>query len=297
MTRGRRFIAILFCSAALIQCANIFEPLTPKDTNAAYLYSARLKIDAGQYAEALTDLGQIDAEYASQNDVRITFASAYAGECGMEFIPFFNSISTINLTGTTIFKYLRASFTDKATTPTSCTEAEKKLKEIGATSAARLAAMNGEKEVNMLMAILSMAKIGSYLRVTSDVDGTNSLGDGTTDASFDSCDSTKLTDTQVLEIATGFGLLVENLSAILGDGSSTATTLAVVTAAFTALCGPTPPAGGCNILDYSTLTDDEKTAIINTYRDLLKSDQGIEALPIGTNACDPTQTIPPPPPP
>lgn len=285
MIQGRKLIAILLCSSVLIQCANIFEPLTPKDTNAAYLYAARLKIDAGQYTDAITDLSQIDSVYGAQNEVRITFASAYAGACGMEFIPFFNSISSANLTPpNTIFKYLRSSFTDKAAAPSYCTLAEAKLKEIGSTEALRLAAMEGSKEVNMLMAILSMAKVGAILRTKSDIDGTNSLGDGTTDATFDSCtnDATNLTDDEVLEVAVGFALLIENLPSLLGASSATSTALGAISTIIGTFCGLVP-SSKCVVIDKSLIDPADTAEFVDTYRDLLKTEtSGIEACPIAT---------------
>lgn len=284
-------LSLVFISFLLIHCGeNIFEALTPKDTDQAYLYAAQKKIDRGDYIDAISELSQISAEYAARNNVRITFASAYAGACGMEFIPFFNSISQANVTPpNTLFKYLRSSFTDKTTTPNYCILSEAKIKEIGTTEALRLAAMGGNKEVNMLMAILSMAKIGSILRTKSDLDGANSLGDGNTDATFNSCtnNDANLTDNEVLEVATGFGLLLENLTSILDSGNNTATILNAVSTVVTALC-QTPNGSSCLLLDHSNLDPVDKPVIIQVYRSLLKTDSvGIESCnnPLITQCC------------
>ncbi len=296
---AQMILSLVFISILLIQCGeNIFEPLSPKDTDQAYLYAARKKIDRGEYIDAIDDLSQISTDYASQNNVRVTFASAYAGACGMEFIPFFNSISQANISPpNTLFKYLRSSFTDKATAPNYCVLSEAKLKEIGSTEALRLAAMNGSKEVNMLMAILSMAKIGSILRTKSDIDGVNSLGDGTTDATFDSCtnNDANLTDDDVLEVATGFGLLLENLTSILGAGSQTETILNGLKVIINGdgnlipgICHP-PNGSSCLLLDKNNLDPVDVPTIVNIYRDLLKSESaGIESC----NNPDVTQCCP-----
>lgn len=273
---------VFLLSLTQLQCANFLEPMTPKDTNEAYLYSARKKIDAGKYLEAITDLNALETDFAANNEVRVIFASAYAGACGMEFIPFFNNISSANITPpNTFFKFLRGSFIDKATTPSYCILAEGKLKEIGATGALRLAAMHGSKEVNMLMAILAMAKIGSVLRTTSDVDGTNSLGDGNTDASFNACtnNSSNITDDEVLEVATGFGLFIENLTSLLGSGSDAETALGTISTVLTAICDLTP-SDKCVILDVSTLAPADKAELVDTYRDLLSTDT------LGIGSCD-----------
>ena len=208
----------------------------------------------------------------------------------MQFIPFFNSISKANLSPpNTIFKYLRNSFTDKATSPNYCVSAEAKLKEIGSTEALRLAAMYGKKEVNMLMAILAMAKVGSILRTKSDVDGTNLLGDGITDAGYNSCSTDKISDNDILEIATGFALFIENLPTLLGASNATSVALTAVTALIGVICSPMAPSTGCVILDHSTLSDTEKAGIIETYRDILESVDvgiGLTCTPL-TNACCP----------
>lgn len=285
---------ILILAFSLIQCANIFEPLTPKDTNQALLYEARKKIDEAKYDDALTYLGQLDSTYAAQGDVLLTYASAYAGACGMQFIPFFNSISQASsiTPPNTIFKYLRNSFTDKTALPTNCVLAEAKLKAIGSTAALREAAMEGKKEVNMLMAILAMAKIGAVLRTTSDVDGTNGLGDGNTDAGFDSCNSGMLTDNDVIEVGTGFALLIENLPTLLGASNSTSVALDAIGTIIGTFC-TLSPTSKCVTLDKSSL--DPSTEIpefVDTYRDLLKSQTaGIETcspvLPATLDSCCP----------
>jgi len=275
------FIAIV-CSLTQFQCANFLEPMSVKDTNEAYLYSARKKIDTGDYLEAISDLSELDADFAADNNVRVTYASAYAGACGMEFIPFFSSISSANITPpNTFFKFLRSSFTDKATTPNYCTLAEAKLKEIGATEALRLAAMGGSKEVNMLMAILAMAKMGSILRTTSDVDGTNSLGDGNTDASFNACtnDDSNITDDEIVELATGFGLFFENFTSLLGSGSNAETALTAISVVLNAICDITP-AANCVVLDTSNIAPADNAELVDTYRDLLSTDT------VGIGSCD-----------
>jgi hypothetical protein len=200
----------------------------------------------------------------------------------MEFIPFFTSIGSANITPpNTFFKFLRSSFTDKATTPNYCTLAEAKLKEIGSTNALRLAAMGGSKEVNMLMAILAMAKIGSVLRTASDVDGVNSLGDGSTDAGFNACtnDDTNINNAEVLEVATGFGLFIENITSLLGNASNAQTALDAVSVVLNAICDITP-ASNCVALDTASIAPADQAELIDTYRDLLSTDT------LGIGSCD-----------
>lgn len=258
---------ILIISLANLQCANILEPLSEKDSDKALLYEARKKIDERDFSKAIETLDQLSSTYKAMNDVKLTYASAYAGACGMEFIPFFNSISNVD-GSMTIFKFLRSSFTDKSAYPDSCKNAESKMREIGTTEALRLAAMSGKKDINMLMALVSMAKVGGILRNKSDVDGTNSNGDGTTDATFTACDSTKISDADIIEVATGFGLLIENLPTLLGSGNSTSNNLDSVATVINTLCTPST----CVILNDADITDNtQRTKLIATYRKLVES--------------------------
>ncbi|MEY4615662.1 MAG: hypothetical protein RJB66_622 [Pseudomonadota bacterium] len=284
MKQGLRAFFILLFSLSNLQCANILEPLSEKDSDKMLLYEAKKNIDERDFSKAIENLDQLSDAYKSQNDVKITYASAYAGACGMEFIPFFNSISNVD-GSMTIFKFLRSSFTDKAAYPDSCKNAETKIREIGTTEALRLTAMNGAKDINMLMALVSMAKVGGLLRNKSDVDGTNSNGDGTTDASFTACDSNKISDDEIIEVATGFGLLIENLPSLLGASNSTSTNLDSVATAINTLCAPET----CVILNESDIADNtQRTKILTNYRKLLEStDAGLE----GSSAC--TLTTPP----
>lgn len=286
-----KLLIVFLCSLSSFQCANFLEPMTPKDTNEAYLYSARKKIDKRQYLSAIEDLTLIESDFAADNDVRVTFASAYAGACGMEFIPFFNSISQANITPpSTLFKYLRSSFTDKATVPNYCILSETKLKEIGSTAALREAAMAGKKEANMFMAILAMAKIGSILRSKSDIDGTNSLGDGDTDAGFNSCtnDAANFTDDEVIQIATGFALLIENLPTLFTAANNTTAALDAISVAIGLFCNLNPTTK-CVTTDASSIDPADKAEFVDTYRDLLNTDaMGIGSCNnINPDACCP----------
>lgn len=259
-------------------CSNIFKPAANIYTDKALLYEARHQIDNQNYTAAITYLSQLSSTFAADNDVRMTFASAYAGACGMEFITFFGSIK--NGTGTsTLFKFLMSSFTDRATTPSNCTLAEKKLKEIGATTAARLAA-TGKTDASIFMAILAMAKIGSYIRSKADVDGANSNGDGVVDLTFDSClnqASGGFVSTEIDEIATGFALLIENLPSLLGASNSTVGMLSTISTVLSPICtaiGVT----NCIVNDIALVPPAELKNFRFLYRNLIASaDYGIGA--------------------
>lgn len=280
-----KFIFILVTGLTLTHCANIIEPLTDKDSDKIYLYEARKQIDDRKFNEAISTLQKLSSAAKERTDTKLAFASAYAGACGMEFIPFFNSIANANLGASSLFIFFRSSFTDKVAYADKCTEAESFLKQIGATEALRLAAMNGQKDVNMLMALTSMAKVGAILRTKSDNDGTNSLGDGTTDVGFDACDANQISDDEVINVATGFALLIENLPSLLGASNSTATVLDTVSQAVDLLCDPTNTSDiKCVVLDKGDIPVADKPTFVKTYRELIGSQGfGIGSCDLSTN--------------
>jgi hypothetical protein len=249
-------ILLLFSSFFCVSCSNLFKLAANKTSDKALFYEAEKLIDEQKYTEAITYLDQLSTTFAADNKVRIIYATAYAGACGMEFITFFGSIKG-GVSGA-FFKTFMNLFTNRSATPNYCVLAERKIKEIGATATTRDTATE-EKESNFFMAILSMAKIGAYLRTKADTDN-----DGLKDASFDICTNdatTGFTSAEVDEIVTGFGLFIENLPYLLGAGST-----ASISGPITTLC-PT-----CLITDTSSIPDEPTRLIIRSlYRDLLNS--------------------------
>lgn len=272
---------------------NLFEAASTKDSDAALLYEAEKLIDEQDYLSAITELSAISAEYGTNYKVRRAFASAYAGACGMEFFAFFTDLSSFD-GSSTLFKFMMNAFTDKATTPSYCRLAENKIKELGLTDVARAAAA-GTAEPNFFMAVLAMAKIGSVLRTNLDLDGVNSLGDGTPDAGADYCTPSATTpaleDTEVLEVATGFGLLIENLDDLLGGTSDAATAMDAISLVITGGLCANGTVDKCVIRDesaYTALTAGEQTELLDTYRDLLaNSATGLGAVVCAADACCP----------
>jgi hypothetical protein len=236
-----------------------------KDSDKALYYEAKKLLDEQKYSEAITYLTQLSATFATDNKVRMTFASAYAGACGMEFITFFGNIKN-GISGA-FYKLFMNLFTNRAADANFCKLAELKIKEIGSTAIIR-DSVTGEHEANFFMAILAMAKAGALLRTKADLDN-----DGNKDATFDVCTNdatTGLTSTEIDELITSFGLFVENVPYLLGASST-----AALTGGITAIC-PT-----CIVTDISTITDAAVLQTLrSTYRDILNSSTtGIGACP------------------
>ena len=218
---------------SLLGCANIFKAVSDPNTDAALFYEAKRSIDLGDFNGAIQKIQAMSAEGRAGREVLQTLAGAQAGACGMVFMKFMNKLSQ-GTGGATLFNFLMKGFTDTAVVPAQCSAAEATIKSIGATVDLRSA------DENMFLFVLSLVKIGSYIRYRADRDGANSNGDGTLDADFDPCivsapaDPAPIvgfTDDQMTEIITGFGLLLENaaaVSAVLSGNNSALSSITTI---------------------------------------------------------------------
>lgn len=202
--------ALLFVS---VGCSNIFKAAANKDTDEAKLEDVRKLLNERSWDEALAKLETLSEAEKLNSSTLETWASVYAGKCGLEFATYFNNLSQASLGSTTMFKYLMNAFTGVSVDPTSCANAQAKIEQISSTPAGRTAGQN------LFMAILGMVKIGTNLRSVADVNGTGNLGNGLADTpadggTYDSCDDTKLTDLQAASVMSGLGLVIGNLTAL-----------------------------------------------------------------------------------
>lgn len=241
-------------------CTNIFEPMSSTKTDSALLYTAKKQMNAGQWTEAIATFDLMTTAFLAQRDVITERAAAYAGRCGERFLPLLSGLSS--LSGTTLFKYLFATFPAATSTQQAdCIQAETLLKQIGVT-----AARNANE--NMLMLTVSLTKIGVILSKVVDLDL-----NGVLDAAFDPCDSTvpfDLSAVDAAELATGLSLFQASLVAV---GGSFASDLSAVTGAISGVCGTV-----CNMTDISQITNTEQILIRSLVRDN-------ENVGLGTNGC------------
>lgn len=237
-------------------CANIFEAAGNKNTDAARYEEAQKLLNEEDYDGAIEKFDLLSDSFMSKSKVRKAYASALAGKCGLNFINYFDSLG--NAGSGALFKFFMNAFTGKTISPNHCKLAQAQMELISDSRALT----DGEK---IFVAILGMAKIGAYIRNKADVDGTGSLGDGTMDATFKVCkhtdDANHLTDSEMKEIITGFGMILINIAA-LGDDSPSG--LGSLSQACTD-SGITP--NPCEITDVDSVS----AQAISFFRLLLKS--------------------------
>lgn len=250
-------ISLLLLAAttfAAMACGNVYSGLANKTSDDAVYEEVLKSVDSRNWNQALAQLASLSPSRQAERDVIETWAGALAGQCGLDFITYFNNLSSASLTGSTIFKYLMNAFTQVAVNPGSCQLAQLKMEEISVNPAQRT---QGE---NLFIAVLGMVKIGTYLRSDADKDGVGGLGDGAVDAGYNSCNVPSISDADVTQVVTGVGLVSTNLTALTNviPASAVGAALSNISTA----CGAT-----CAKTDASTVTAPD----IKLVRDILRT--------------------------
>lgn len=264
---SRKFLIgiLTFCLVTSSSCGeNAFKELSNKTTDDALLYAAKILVNQGEYTEAISKISSMTDNGRVSKDAQKVLASAYAGRCGFTFITFIDGLSTA--TGT-LFGIFMTIYQNIAVQPSDCYSAQLALETgYGASSTSR------PTDINFLMALMGMSKIGTYLRSKADTDQ-----DGAVDGTFDSCedaDPTMLTDAEMKQIISGFGLIIDNFaavsSALTGGSAADLEDLQTACAAI-----PGDPLSGCTLTDPNDPAIDA-AAIMAMRRILKEQTYGIE---------------------
>jgi hypothetical protein len=237
--RKRALIASLAMIVFLSACANVFEAASNKTSDEALYEDAIKLLDDGQYDESIAKFNLLSTGFASSTPVRQNWAGALAGRCGLNFVQYLGSLGE-DLTGSpTFFQYLASAWDGVEVHPESCTLAEQKIKEIWTGSAPTASQQ-------LFMAILSLAKMGTIIRNTSDNNESSGTGNGTVDAEFSACndtdpnDANQISDAQVVELVTGLSLFLQNITGFTAQLSSDVSDLKTALEAGCALMSPNP---------------------------------------------------------
>ena len=260
-------ITLIFCGTILASCGgNFLKNVSIKITAETLLEDAKLALDASDYTTAITKLETMKVDYNAsyltcktdegvRTCPREILAGAYAGRCGLNFFTFVSSLSSGG-SSSAVFKFLMNAFTTIDVIPDDCWQAQSVIQTI--------AAADLTTDEKFFLAILGMAKIGVYLRSKADTDK-----DGTTDATFSSCSTSSISDTELKQVITGLGLFI-TYSSSLSSSVSSSTSLAGLST-ISQVCGV-----GCSKTDPSDSSLD--TTTLATFRDILKTvDYGIES--------------------
>jgi hypothetical protein len=277
---ARVLICVLLLVGNLNCSVNVLEIFADKTTNEAIYVESMKLMNAKDYQGALDLIATMTDDYEATRKVVTLKASAYAGLCGFEFLPFVDAMS--NMGSTFLFPFLLGAFRSATTTTQmdDCRTAEDLVESIGTLA-------NRTTDENLLLLMISFAKIGVTLSYYADADQ-----DGTVTGGFDVCTAAgartagasggvAIPDSDIREIGSGLTLAMTTLQQIgseinLGSGSLTA--LTDVCADLAAL----PPAGTydfCSITDPTAFTASHLKAI----RSLLKEDSAVGLDSMGCN--------------
>lgn len=238
---GKITVSIFFVTIVSSCGGNLFQLTAKKDSAEAIYQDARNSLNTLDYDTAISKLIELqgkDAGYYLKCEKvdgikicpREDLAGAYASRCGLNFVSFVSALSSS--TGSA-FLYFMKKFQNVKVVPSECYEAQKVIETFGASSTTRTT------EQNLFMAVLGMAKMGTYLREVADADQ-----DGTTDSTYNSCDSTSISVDYLRQVISGMGLVIDNLaalSAVLSGSSSALTDLDTIKNTCGASCVITDP--------------------------------------------------------
>ncbi len=228
---------LIFLTVSLTGCPNAFQETAQRSTNEAVYFAAQRDLDAANYDAAITKLLSLSTSYKAKRDVVATIASAYAGRCGLSFLTLVQQIA--DNPGSRLFPLLLSNFRNATSGDIAdCIEGERWMRTLAPTNV--FTDLTGDE--NVMLAMLSLAKIGSALGTYGDLNH-----DGTVDAGFSTCNTAMLPDATAREIGTGMTLAIAALTASgasigAASFSSISSTCSSLPAAFN-FCAIYTPAG------------------------------------------------------
>lgn len=253
------FSALLFWP--LVSC-NIFEGFADKTSEDAILIEAKKLLDAKKYTEAIAKFEELGATTLNGRDVKILYASAYAGRCGLDFLDLANKLKSAS--SGRVFELLFDVFPSSTVAQvTDCRQAEDLVNEIGSEASKRTSAEN------IFMAFLSFAKVGAILNHYGDQDENKNV-----DAAFNPCSDSELPEDQVAEIGTGLANAYLSLTRVSSEVAETQLS------ALTSLCSDlatVPPTGTYNAICTTTnaATVEGNATLIRGIRSLVNESQAV----------------------
>lgn len=249
---------ILILAATTLSCSdvNLFEEFGDKTSDDAKYFEARRLTDKGQYSAAITQYQGMSAAYLAKREVAADYASAYAGNCGLDFL---NLISALEgLASSRLFPIFMQAFTGATTAHIeSCISAQEIIENISASASSRTL------DENLLMTFIQFAKMGRIFSITADLDS-----NAVVDAAYDACDNTDFPENEVREVGSSLVHIIASLTAVgsesnIADGALTdiSTLLNSISEVYD-FCDDTPDgSGNCTNTDPSSFDANQIRAI------------------------------------
>jgi hypothetical protein len=199
-----RAAKILLVSVFLLTAAcnkNIFTSFANTTADDALLFEAKQALDQNEYSNAIAFIELMTTAGQAERETLAIKASAFAGRCGFQFLDFVENISESE--GGRFFELLMQSMPSSSTTKRDdCIRAIEQLQAISTDAADR----TGDE--NILMALVSLATIGSIFNTYMDADSDNTVD------SYDHCSTADLPSNDAKEVVASLANALASLGAI-----------------------------------------------------------------------------------
>lgn len=238
--------------------SNLYTPYASTTSDEARIYAAKQFLDEREYRLAITEIEATSAGTRAERANKILLASAYAGECGMEFFTFFEGLSSADFGSGSIFAIVFSSFTAVPVLPASCVAAEQIMSTLAAGETL-------ESDDQLFAVLINMAKMGTILRSSADADGLNNTGNGTVDPGWNACEADSISNDDVAQVLVGFSRFLVNVAVL---GATLGSDFENSINGLTALCADTPGNPLAGLCDAEST--DEATPHIPMMRILLQ---------------------------
>lgn len=194
-------LLIILISMLNLSCGkNALSEMAKKDDPAAIEFEAYRLLNDQDYTGALNKIAELPTDTQAKREIQFLKASAYAGRCGLNFVS--TVLALTQMGSSTLFTLLMRTYQNStASTINDCISAESTITGVAS------AAANRTTDENLLMAFVSLSKIGAVLNTYADTDHS-----GTVDAGFDQCSNAVFPDAQVRQVGTGIAHLYLSLS-------------------------------------------------------------------------------------
>lgn len=245
MKRTKRILILLMSLALTTSCGepNLLTEFSQTDSDEALYFEAKKQIDNLQWDTAIDIIeNQMGSAYAARVDVKETLAGAYAGKCGFTFIDIVTGLS--NSPSANLFPFFMSIFAGQTLTPSACDQAISIISSLGNAS-------QRSQDQNLFLTILGIARIGTTLGAKLDptADG---VADGVYSTDYNVCHNysggaatdgyglplpapqppaepaRSITDAEAKRVASGIGMIFENMAAlgsVLSGDNATLTSL------------------------------------------------------------------------
>lgn len=300
MNAVKRIFILVLCLTLSTSCSapNVLTEYSQTDTDEALFYEAKKKIDALEWDEAIDIIeNQISDGYAAKVKVQEALAGAYAGKCGFTFVDILNGL--MNSPSSSIFPFFMSIFAGNTLDPAACDESIRIISSFGTV-------LQRTQDQNLFLTILGIARVGTSLGAKLDPTS-DGVADGVYGTDYNVCHNysagsatdgypgamippmpappaeptRSLTDTEVKNVASGIGLIFENMSALAAALSGDNSTLTALEDAL-ASCESVAGAGNCTATNESAVSAE----LLFAMRYLLDTGD------MGFGSCDPTKAFP-----